>query len=76
MQEDEQDTDRTDILYQEQIEMEESRVAKRTPVCEFFTCNLMRYKPSDEDTRQESYDGKEQLSCGEIKEIEDGLAEE
>ena len=76
MQEDEQNTNRTDIFHQEQIEVEESTVTKCSPVREFITDHLMRHKPTDKDTRQEAYDGKEQLSCGEIEEIEDRLAEE
>ena len=56
--------------------MEESLVTECSPIRKLLPYHLMRHKPADKDTRQEAYDGKEQLTCGEVKEIEDCLAEE
>ena len=76
MQEDEQDTDGADILHQEQIEMEEPPIAKRTPVCKFITYDLMWHKPADKDTGEEAHDRQEQLAGDEIEYVEDRHAEE
>ena len=76
MQEDEQNTNRTDIFHQEQIEVEESIVTKCSPVREFITYHLMRHKPTDKDTREEAHDGQEELTSNEVEKVEKSLTEE
>ncbi len=71
MQEDEQDTYRTDELYQEDIEMEYSDITQRTIVCKLVAHNLMRHKPTDEDAGEEAHNRQEQLSGNKIEEVKD-----
>ena len=68
MQENKQYRQRTDVLHQEQIQVEEPS-AQRTPVGKLLTHQLMRHKPSDKDTCQESDDRQEYLSRHEVKDV-------
>ena len=74
MQEDKQDTDGTDVLHQEDVEMEQRPVTQCPPVGKLIPHNLMRHEPADEDTGQEAHDGQEQLACHKVEQVEDRLA--
>ena len=75
MEEDEKDADRTDVLHEEEVEVEEA-AAEGTPVGELVTHNLVRYEPTDEDAGEEADNRQEDLACDEVKPIEERLAEE
>ena len=76
MKEDEENTDGTDILHQEEVEMEDATVAQRAVVRKLIAHTLMGHKPSDKDAGEEAYDRQEQLSGNEVEEIEHRHAEE
>ena len=65
MKEDKEDSQRTDILDQEQVEVEEL-AWQLAPVGKLVTHHLMRHKPAQEDTRQEAHDSQEYLACDEV----------
>ena len=76
MQEDKQDAKRTDVLYQEEIDMEEARHTQGTVVSELVVYQFMRHEPANQDTRQETSDRQEDLSRHEVEEVEERLAQE
>ena len=75
MQEDKQDSQRTDILDQENVQVEETST-QCPPVRELVAYCLMGHKPSDEDTGQEAYYWQEYLSRDEVEPVEQRLAKE
>ena len=75
MQEDKQDGQRTDILHQEDIEMEITST-QRPPVGKLIVYQLMGSRPSDEDTGEESHDGQEYLAGDEVEPVEQRLAKQ
>jgi hypothetical protein len=68
--------DGADVLHKEEIDMKQSSVTQRAPVGELGTHNLMRHKPTDKDTREEAYDGQEELTSNEVEKVEKSLTEE
>ena len=70
MQEDEQDTQRTDILHQEKIEVEIMVDTQGAAIGKFIVNQLVRYEPTNHDTGQEAYDRQEDLSRDEVEPIE------
>ena len=76
MQEDKQDTERTDVLHQEEIDVEIARHTQCTIVCKLVVYQFMRYEPSDQDTCQETYHRQENLTCHEVEDIEQRFLEE
>jgi len=70
MQEDKQDAERTNVLHQEEIDVEIVRHTQGTVVRKLVVYQFMRHKPADEDTRQETRNGQEDLSCHEIEDVE------
>ena len=75
MEEDEQDGQRTDVLDQEQVEVEETS-AQRAPVGELVAYHLVGQKPTDKDTGQETDDGQEDLAGNEVEPVEQRLSQE
>ena len=71
MQEDKQYTDRTNVLHKEDIDMEQSTVIQGPHVRKLVTYDLMRHKPTDEDTGQEAHNWEEQLSGHKVEQVED-----
>ena len=76
MQEDKQDTQRTDIFHQEQIEVEIMVDTQGAAIGKFIVNQLVRYEPTNHDTGQEAYDRQEDLSCHEVEDIKQRLFEE
>ena len=76
MQEDEQDTDWTDILHQEDVEMEQRDITQGAIVSELVAHKLMWNEPADEDTGQEAHNRQEQLARDKVEQVEDGHAEQ
>ena len=68
MQENEQNADRTDILHQEQVEVEEAS-AQLAPVGKLVMNDLMRYYPAYEDASQEPHYRQEDLTRDKIKPV-------
>ena len=69
MQEDEEDADGTDKAHAEQIEIEEASAQGALIgqlIVQYVTIDI----PSQKQTGEESANGEEELSCGEIKQIE------
>ena len=50
--------------------MKQSTIIERFQVCKLITDQLMRYKPTNEDTSQEANNRQEQLSSDKVKQIE------
>ena len=75
MEENKQDGQWTDILYQEQIEMEEPST-QRAPIGEFVAHQFVGQKPTDKDTCQETYDRQEYLARDEVEPVEQRLSQE
>lgn len=73
MEKDEEDTDRADVLDQQEIEVE-IVTAKSTPIGEFVAHELVGDKPAEEDAGQKTYDGEENLSGDEIEPVEEGTS--
>ena len=69
MKEDEKDADGTDILHEEQVEVEEASM-QGAPVGKLIAYHLVRHEPSQEDAGQEPDNGQEYLSCQEVKPVE------
>ena len=76
MEENEEYADGADVFHEEKINVEQPSIAQRSPVSEFGTHNLMRHKPTDEDTREEAHNRQEELAGDKIEKIEEGLTEE
>ena len=76
VEEDKENTDGADVLDEEQIDVEQSSIAQRTPVAKLSAHDLMRYKPTYKDACEEAHDGQEQLTSDKVKEIEEVLAKE
>ncbi len=74
MQKDKENGQRTDVLHEEDIEVEETSW-QRSPVGELVAYYLMRYEPTNKDAGQEAYDRQENLSGDEVKPVEQRLAE-
>ena len=75
MEENKEDGQWTDILYQEQIEMEEAPT-QRTPIGELVAYQFMWQEPTNKDTGQETYDRQEYLAGDEVKPVEQCLSKE
>ncbi len=75
MQEDKEDTQRTDIFNLEEEEVEES-AAKGSPVGKLIAHDIMGHEPPQEDTGQESSDRQEDLSGDEVEEVKERLSHE
>ena len=73
MEENKQDGQWTDILYQEQIEMEEPST-QRAPVGEFVVHHFVGQEPANKDTCQETYNRQEYLACDEVEPVEQRLS--
>ena len=74
MQENNQDSQWTHILHQEQVRMEEAS-SQSAPVGELVVYYLVGYHPANEDTCQETYDGQEYLTSDEVEPFEQRTAE-
>jgi hypothetical protein len=70
MQENKQDANRTNIFYQEQIEVEIPSDTQGATIGKLVVYQFMGDKPTNQNTSQESHDGQEYLSCHEIEDIE------
>ena len=75
MHEDEKDEQRTHVFYKEQIYGEHATL-QCAPVCELIFYHLVRYIPTHEQTREESAKWKEHLTCDEVEDVEERLAQE
>ena len=72
VQENAQDSQRTDETHQEKEDSEEA-APQRAPVGKLILDNRLGNKPSQEDAGQEATDRQEDLSCDEIKHIKQCL---
>ena len=70
MQEDKEDTQRTDILHQENIQVEISANTQCATIGELIMNQLMGHEPANQNTGQESHDRQEYLSRHEVEDIE------
>ena len=75
MQEDKENGQRADILYQEDIQMEEA-TAQSTPIGELVVNYLVGQEPANEDTGQESDNRQEYLTGDEVEPVEEALTED
>ena len=75
MEEDYQDTCRTEILDGEDIHMEEG-AAESAPISEFIAHQLVRQIPSHHQAGEESAYRQEHLTCDEVEDVEERLAQE
>ena len=76
MQEDKQDTNRTDVLHQEEIDVEETRHPQCTIIRKLIMYQFVRHKPTNQDTCQEAHNGQEDLSRHEIEDIKQRFAQD
>ncbi len=76
MEEDPEDTQRAYILYQEDIHVEEMCHTQCPIIGKLIAHQLMRHKPSDKYTCEESYYRKEYLPCYKVKDIEERFLED
>ena len=75
MQEDHQNADRTDIAHAEEIDAKET-ATERLTVGELLTDQFLGHIPAHEQTGEEASYRKEQLSRGEIEEVEEAQAKQ
>ena len=75
MEEDEQDAERTDESDAEEVDAEEAST-QGASIGEFLVNDALWHIPSQEETRQESSQGQEDLARGEIEQVEETHAEE
>ena len=75
MKEDKEDGQGTDVLHEEDIDVEVA-TTQRTPVGELVAHNIVRHCPPDEDTCEEADNGQEDLTGDEVEPVEQRLAEE
>ena len=79
MQENQEDGKRTDILHQEDEDMEETDIAdtvQRPVIRKLLLYDMMGHIPADEDTGQETDDGQEYLTRDEVEPVEQRLAKD
>ena len=77
MEEDEQDTDGTDVAHAEKIDAHHPTAqAQRAVVGELADDDAARNDPAKEQAREEPADGKEYLAGDEIEKVEQRHAEE
>ena len=76
MQKDKQDTQRTDILHQEDIQVEISAYTQRATIGELIMNQLMGHEPANQNTGQETHDWQENLSSHKVEDIKQCLLEE
>lgn len=77
MQENQQDSQRTDILHQEEEDMKHTDIPpayQRPVIHKLMPHNMMRHKPSDENTSQKTDYRQEYLSRNEVKPVKQRLA--
>ena len=66
---------RAHVFYQEDEQMEET-ATEGSPIGKLIVDNLMRNKPSDENTGKEAYNGKEYLTSNKVKPVEQRCAKQ
>ena len=76
MQKDKQDTQRTDILHQEDVQVEISAYTQRATIGELIMNQLMGHEPANQNTGQETNDWQENLSRHKVEDIKQCLLEE
>ena len=76
MQEDKEDTQRTDILHQENIQVEISANTQCATIGELIMNQLMGHEPANQNTGQETHDWQENLSSHKVEDIKQCLLEE
>ena len=76
MQEDKQNTQRTDIFHQKDIQVEISAYTQRATIGELIMNQLMGREPANQNTGQETNDWQENLSRHKVEEIKQRLAHE
>jgi hypothetical protein len=75
MEEDPEDTQRTDILDQEDIHVEEMCHTQCPIIGKLIAHQLMRHKPANKYTCQESHHWKEYLPCYEVEDVKQRFLE-
>ena len=74
MQEYKQDTNRTDILHQEEIDVEIVLHPQCSVIRKLIMYQLMRHEPANQDTGQEPDHRQEDLSRHKVEDIKQRLA--